>query len=76
MQVGVRKLSSVNPGTYPALQGGKKRIVVLRTSGAIVGKCLDGTTSSTSSSNGQDDVFTHALDLIMVACYQAGLQIR
>jgi hypothetical protein len=36
--VGVRKLNSVKPGTYAALKGGKKRIVVLRTSGAILGE--------------------------------------
>ncbi|KAG2432803.1 hypothetical protein HXX76_008537 [Chlamydomonas incerta] len=43
-RVGLRKYSSVSPAAFPTLgvAGGKKRIVVLRTSGAIVGKASSG----------------------------------
>eukprot|EP00198_Chlamydomonas_reinhardtii_P001161 XP_001690496.1 signal peptide peptidase [Chlamydomonas reinhardtii] len=43
-RVGLRKYSSVSPTAFPTLgtAGGKKRIVVLRTSGAIVGKASSG----------------------------------
>ncbi|KAG2448920.1 hypothetical protein HYH02_006268 [Chlamydomonas schloesseri] len=43
-RVGLRKYSSVSPTAFPSLgtAGGKKRIVVLRTSGAIVGKASSG----------------------------------
>lgn len=55
-RVGLRKYSSVSPTAFPTLgtAGGKKRIVVLRTSGAIVGAWLGGRAGSVSGdSSGQ-----------------------